>query len=194
MAGVREPITRIPIPGGEARCVLDTATSWVLEVQLGDRALRETWDPRDTDVIHFAGVTTWAVPSGVALTCEEREAVLDGLWTLAPRTGLRAILTRDAAGACHVARRWDRGDDGQLVDVHDTYVDVLELGRTARVPATPIVGSPAEAMARIAEARWAYPAGAVMIDADRARLAAKLARSGDGDQRIASFTWRLRVE
>lgn len=186
-------VIRIPIPHGEARCFAQTGTHRTLEIELGGRTLREAWDPRDTDVILYARVNAWMTPLGVALTPEEREAALDGLWSLRQHAGgIRAILTYDIASCCHVAQRWDCGRDGQIVDVRDTHVDVLELGRTARIPAVPTGASPPEADVRMAEARWAHPAGAIMTDADRARLAAKLARSGADDQRIAPFTWRLR--
>lgn len=185
-------LARVPLPTGEARCVYDGPTSRVLEVDLGGRVLRETWDPRDSGVVLYATPTTWTEPAGVQLTPDDVAAVLDALWTLAPHTGgVRAIISYERASACQVVRRWDRGDTGLLVRVENDYVDVLELGRTARVPTTADHAvSPSIAVLRWAEARWLHPAGA-MTDDDRARLVRRLGAAQGDDFGLTDRPWRF---
>jgi hypothetical protein len=91
----------------------------------------------------LVGFATWTEPPDRPITPADREAILDGLWAVAPLTGgARAVVEYVHDAATYVARRWDRGEDGHLVRVHTTTVEILELQRTARVPFSPKAGTP----------------------------------------------------
>jgi hypothetical protein len=92
-------------------------------------------------------------------------------------------------------RRWDRGDDAFFVRVESTHVDVLQRGRTTRVPAVRAADAAPTMSVDVDAARVLHPAGAAgatIDDDDRRRLRAMLARATDADFAFDAHAWRFR--
>lgn len=185
---------RVPVAGGEGRVLASGATERTLEIELAGRTSRQVWDPRETGPILFARLDAWTEPGGAALTPDDRERVLDALWQLAPRTGgVRAVVEWVGAIDGCVAWRWDRGADGALVRVRPERVDVLELGRTARVGCVTTSAADGAPIARVdpATARWVYPRPEPLDDEAWARVWSHLSAARDADYILTDHGWRF---
>jgi len=186
---------RVGIPGGEARVVASAVTELIVEVEVADRFLRLEWDPRGTGRELYVGPWEWSEPTGLAITPAERLTVLDALWALTPHIGYRIVLAYEPGADAWVAWRWDRGPDGHVVYVADR-MELLELRRTAHIPATRTHGPKGEAIAtaHLAQARWVYPVQEAIEAADLDRLRERLETTIEADFIRASVKWRLVVD
>src|SRR4051794_867801 len=91
-----------------------------------DRVFRVEWDPRETDVTLMITLDTFTEPPGVKIPEEEKPEILSRLFGQARSYGVGHIV--EGAGGHWVVRRWNRGEDGFLVNVEsDELVLYCEL-------------------------------------------------------------------
>jgi len=192
-------LRRIDWRGGEARLVAYDGTRFGFEIERGDRALVETWDPRDEGVDVRLELRAWSRPKGAPIDEDDRRAIVDTLWSFAPDCGgaLRSILVRSGENGCFVAQKWSRGDDGFLVRIANDRVGYFELGRTlaasgARIPGFDGEGHRVLRVAR-ADARWLFPDDAPVDDVDWPRVRANLERATEKDAFDTEPGWRVRT-
>jgi hypothetical protein len=168
-------------------------TEKILEVEIGGATYRTTYDPRETGTVLFVGFATWTEPPDRPITPADREAILDALWAVAPLTGgARAVVEYVHDAAAYVARRWDRGEDGHMVRVDTTTVEILELQRTAHVPFSPKPGTPPGrnvAVVHAEGAEWVYPDRRAPTPEEGDRIARELCRTQPNDFVMTSFPW-----
>ncbi|MEO9236002.1 MAG: hypothetical protein ABI421_21870, partial [Polyangiaceae bacterium] len=134
-------------------------TEEIFEYESKGRVFRTTYDPRESGLHCFISLYAWAEPNGLLIAPEDYEEILDGLW-LVVREGARAILSFEYTLNCYVARRWTYPDDFLLAQINATLIDVLELGRTMRVPYKEKPGLPPGNSVAIPDAsagEWLYP-------------------------------------
>jgi hypothetical protein len=152
------------------------------------------WDPRETQSFVWALLDEWDTARGEPLDAAARERILDAVWpAMVEDAGIEAIIDHSPRLRCPVAVRWNRGDGGFLVDVHDGgQIDYLELGRTMRVR----YRQPESYVAVVdwpAEPRWCEPGGAITSD-ESERIQRRLQSARSSDMRIGyHLPWRIVV-
>lgn len=178
-----------------------TGTGWTFELSLAGRRLRLVYDPRETGPFCLLDGLDWVETPGQPIERADLDRSIELLRTERLRS---PILERVEPQGCYVVRAWQRGGDVWLARVvchqhpwpdrpgHGD-IECVTLGRTASVPfiapATSggLIGEP-----QWAQARWIYPAAALLTPQEQAQLAAWLAQAKDDDFFLTSPGWILR--
>lgn len=190
-------LAKVLVAGGVGRVLASGATERTLEIQLTGRTSHQRWDPRETGPIFFAQLDAWTDPEGLELTPEDRERILDALWQVAPRTGgVKGIAEWVGSIDGCVAWRWEPDADKFLVRVRSQAVDVLELGRTARVGCrtTSAADGVPVVIVDAATARWVFPRQEPLDEEASARLWARLSAARGSDYLLTDHGWRFVCE
>ncbi len=162
------------------------------EYREGDRVFRAEWDPRETDMVLAANFDSWSEPTE-PIDAAARERIFDGLWAIA---GVTAIFDESHASTrCALPVRWDRGDDGFLLDVNDGgQLDYMELGRALRLPFRRAAGESYVALVTWPDMlRWSEP-DAPVVPGYAARILLRIRGAKASDMRVGGhLPWKLVV-
>lgn len=153
--------TEMRVGPGRAAWTSRDVTECKFEYRERDRTKFASWDPRETHVSMIVFCREWDEPAGVAITPEERERVYEGLWRIARKAGVKAMLENLQEFQLAIPVRWKRGPNGCMINIHDSgRVDYMQLGHllSLQFPRDP------ERIHRIQltvpkEAKWTYPEG-----------------------------------
>jgi hypothetical protein len=150
------------------------------------------WDPRETESVLRVVLEQWSDPPGTPLENASRERIVDQLWPVVTKdAGITAIINESSRLRCPVAVRWNRGESGFLIDVHDYgEVGYMELGRSMRLKFSR-QDSYVAAIDWPAAPRWCEPDAPVDPEEAR-RIRQRLGDARSSDMRIgAHLPWRL---
>jgi hypothetical protein len=167
-------------------------TLWHYEYREDGHSWHIEWDPRETQLFAWALLDEWDTPKGEPLDVAARERILDAVWpAMVENAGIVAIVDHSRRLRCPLAARWNRGDDGFLVDVHDGgRLDYLALGRTLRLT----YQEPELYLAMVdwpASPRWCEPDGPIEADESK-RIRERLQSARASDMRIGyHLGWRI---
>ncbi len=170
--------------------------SRAFEYREGDHVFVVEWDPRETGTVIPEYFEHWTEPPSEPIDPAARERVLDGLWAIGQTAGITAIIDESRSLRCPLAVRWNRGDDGFLVDVHDGgELAYMERRRTMRLRYREEAGSLYVAFVTWPAApRWAEPDAPMALD-DANRVRERINRAKASDMRLgAHLPWKLVVE
>jgi hypothetical protein len=180
--------------GGEARRLSSAVTEEILEYKSKGRVFRVAFDPRESGRHCFISLYAWEEPEGLLVAPEDHDEILDGLWSIAPEAGARAIIVFERELNCYVARRWSYPEGHLLVTINTTHIEVLELGKTLRVAYKEKAGAPATdpvAIAEAATAEWLYPERKPLTEYDWSAVAPKLRAVTPKNLFMSAYEWKI---
>jgi hypothetical protein len=164
-----------------------------------DRVFRVEWDPRETSVTLMVSLKTWTEPPGVTIAEEEKPEILSRLFGQARSYGVGHVVEK--VNGHWVVRRWNRGDDGFLVNVEShELVLYCEIDKTLAVPFERIPGFNAKnkriGILAMNDARWVYPptpdgAATPLDPAERPRIESRLVEATEDDMFDSELAWRF---
>jgi hypothetical protein len=170
--------------------------SRALEYREGDHVFVVEWDPRETGTVISEYFEHWTEPSSESIDPAARERIFDGLWEVGRTVGITAIIDDSRSLGCAVPARWNRGDDGFLVDVHDGgRIDYMERRRALRLRYREEAGKLYVAFVKWPDApRWTEPDAPIASD-HAGRIRERLDGATSKDMRFgANVPWKLVVE
>jgi hypothetical protein len=154
------------------------------------------WDPRETGTAISDRFEQWSSPAGEPHDAAARERVFDGLWGAAGGAGITAVIDESQTLRCAVPARWNRGNDGFLVDVHDGgRLAYMELGRALTLRYRERPGQLYVAFVQWPQVlRWTEPDAPIAAD-HAGRIRQRLADASKNDLRLgAHLPWKLVIE
>jgi hypothetical protein len=170
--------------------------SRAFEYREGDHIFVVEWDPRETGTVIAEYFERWTEPSSEPIDPAARERIFDGLWAVGQTAGITSIVDESRSLRCTVPARWNRGDDGFLIDVHDGgQLDYMERRRAMRLSYREEAGKLYVAFVKWPdEPRWTEPDAPIAADhADKIRE--RIGGAKSTDMRVgAHVPWKLVVE
>jgi hypothetical protein len=186
---------RVQVLGGEARLLLGDATAQTFEFERNDRFYFLPWDWRN-DGVDVPFDALWTRPSKMSMTVEERDALLDVLWSFRDDSGaIRTILLRDELADCLVvARGLDAVGSFLVHRLRSDVLEYLQAGRTLHVAvetrAEP-TGRTLHTLLSFDRARWVFPVKKAVTAEEWVSVREDLLRTTDREMMMTTPGWRI---